>query len=414
MRAGSSTRSWDQPAGRGVRGAAVVPRILCRGRPVRGAGRPRARSAAAADDERGGRRRRRRTSEETFRRRRESRPKEEFDPLAPAWFVPAREIGHYTDAEKLFGGEPRLYRKGTFIYRLAGREREKSASYYTPEVLTQCLVKHALKELLQGRHDSGRHPQAHRVRAGHGQRGVPERSHQPAGRGVPAAQAEGAGTDHSARDSTPKRSSGCKMYIADTNVFGVDLNPVAVELAEVSLWLNAIFDGRHVPWFGMQLYDGQFAGRLPARCVLDRLAQPGQRRQGQTGARLARAPCRSGCWRRTPSRKRRSGISCCRTPAWPGAPTRWSRRSSPRNMELLKQWRKKFNEPLRPDEINACSAPDAGGRGAVAAAHRGAGTGAQRSPRDELHVWPDKRRTGRPRRRARRTRCGSGRCCRSG
>ena len=31
-----------------------------------------------------------------------------------------------------------------------------------------------------------------------------------------------------------------KMYIADTNVFGIDLNPVAVELAEVSLWLNAI------------------------------------------------------------------------------------------------------------------------------------------------------------------------------
>ena len=47
-----------------------------------------------------------------------------------------------------------------------------------------------------------------------------------------------------------------KMYIADTNVFGIDLNPVAVELAEVSLWLNAIFDGAHVPWFGMQLRAG--------------------------------------------------------------------------------------------------------------------------------------------------------------
>ena len=31
----------------------------------------------------------------------------------------------------------------------AGREREKSASYYTPEVLTQCLVKYALRELLK-------------------------------------------------------------------------------------------------------------------------------------------------------------------------------------------------------------------------------------------------------------------------
>ena len=44
-----------------------------------------------------------------------------------------------------------MYEKGTFIYRLAGREREKSASYYTPEVLTKCLVKYALKELLEGK-----------------------------------------------------------------------------------------------------------------------------------------------------------------------------------------------------------------------------------------------------------------------
>src|SRR5690554_6502135 len=39
------------------------------------------------------------------------------------------------------------YPKGTFIYRMAGRDREKSASYYTPEVLTKSLVKYALKEL---------------------------------------------------------------------------------------------------------------------------------------------------------------------------------------------------------------------------------------------------------------------------
>jgi hypothetical protein len=53
-------------------------------------------------------------------------------------------------------------------------------------------------------------------------------------------------------------------------VFGVDLNPVAVELAEVSLWLNAIYgqpdidgDGNpvplrpaRVPWFGYQLFAG--------------------------------------------------------------------------------------------------------------------------------------------------------------
>lgn len=46
------------------------------------------------------------------------------------------------------------------------------------------------------------------------------------------------------------------MYIADRNVYGIDLNPVAVELAEVSLWLNTIFSGGFVPWFGTQLVCG--------------------------------------------------------------------------------------------------------------------------------------------------------------
>jgi hypothetical protein len=46
-------------------------------------------------------------------------------------------------------GQPtrRRYPQGTFIFRLAGRDRESSASYYTPQVLTQCLVKYALLEL---------------------------------------------------------------------------------------------------------------------------------------------------------------------------------------------------------------------------------------------------------------------------
>ncbi|MFN9621564.1 MAG: hypothetical protein ACK587_01795 [Cyanobacteriota bacterium] len=51
-----------------------------------------------------------------------------------------------------------------------------------------------------------------------------------------------------------------KMRLADQNVFGVDLNPVAVELAEMSLWLNSIFapeQGRvFVLWFSQQLQRG--------------------------------------------------------------------------------------------------------------------------------------------------------------
>jgi hypothetical protein len=42
-------------------------------------------------------------------------------------------------------------------------------------------------------------------------------------------------------DDYPQELQKVRMYLADRNVFGVDLNPVAVELAEVSLWLNAIY-----------------------------------------------------------------------------------------------------------------------------------------------------------------------------
>ncbi len=56
-------------------------------------------------------------------------------------------------------------------------------------------------------------------------------------------------------DYTQERQK-VKMFIADNNVFGVDLNPTAVDLAEISLWLNTIYEGAFVPWFGLQLACG--------------------------------------------------------------------------------------------------------------------------------------------------------------
>ncbi len=71
-------------------------------------------------------------------------------------------------------------------------------------------------------------------------------------------------------DEYPRELQRTRLVLADRNVFGVDLNPVAVELAEVSLWLNAIYgqadtdaEGNRVaprparvPWFGYQLFAG--------------------------------------------------------------------------------------------------------------------------------------------------------------
>src|SRR5690606_5799929 len=80
------------------------------------------------------------------------------DKTQQAYFVPARDLARYSEEELTFEevdstGQPQLakrrYPQGTFIFRLAGRDRESSASYYTPEVLTRCLVKYSLKELLK-------------------------------------------------------------------------------------------------------------------------------------------------------------------------------------------------------------------------------------------------------------------------
>ena len=42
-----------------------------------------------------------------------------------------------------------IHKKGQFIYRLNGRDRKKSASFYTPEVLTKSTVKYTLKPIVE-------------------------------------------------------------------------------------------------------------------------------------------------------------------------------------------------------------------------------------------------------------------------
>ncbi len=179
--------------------------------------------------------------------------------LDTAYFVKEEELVHYSDEEKVYTIENnhkklKKYNKGQFIYRLAGRDRERSASYYTPEVLTKCLVKYALKELLNKKtaddilniticepamgsaaflNEAVSQLSEHYL----------ERKQTELGERIP-------------HDEYTQELQQIKMFFADRRVFGVDLNPVAVELAEVSLWLNAISGDDHVPWFGYQLFNG--------------------------------------------------------------------------------------------------------------------------------------------------------------
>ncbi|MGI6408862.1 MAG: Eco57I restriction-modification methylase domain-containing protein [Thiopseudomonas sp.] len=189
--------------------------------------------------------------------------------LDTGYFVNARALESYQDDEKVYQrnehGDQQLkrYPKGSFIYRMAGRDREKSASYYTPEVLTQSLVKYALKELYQQQLE----PLADdRARAAHilqlaicepamgSAAFLNEAINQLAEKYLELMQS--AQGERIPQQDYVQELQKVKMYLADNCVYGIDLNPIAVELAEVSLWLNALSADRHVPWFGLQLHNG--------------------------------------------------------------------------------------------------------------------------------------------------------------
>ena len=183
------------------------------------------------------------------------------DELANAWFVPLRELDKYSQEERAFESSAdglsklKVHRKGKFIYRLAGRDREKTASYYTPESLTKCVVKYALKELVPDDMPAQRILDLTICEPAMGSAAfLNEAVNQLAESYLNRRQRErGERIPHADYADELQK---VKHYIADRNVYGVDLNPVAGELAEVSLWLNCIHKDGHVPWFGYQIVCG--------------------------------------------------------------------------------------------------------------------------------------------------------------
>lgn len=274
---------------------------------------------------------------------------EKFNELDVGYFIPERELDNYKEEERVRVNEKdpksalRKYEKGTFIYRLAGREREKSASYYTPEVLTKCLVKYALKELLDGKTaDEILHLTICEPAMGSAAF-LNEAINQLAEAYLNKKQEELGQTIE--YDKRFEELQKVKMFIADRNVYGVDLNPIAVELAEVSLWLNTIYKGAYVPWFGTQLVCGN--------------SLIGARRQVYYTSKLER-----GKWydeapvRVMPGEKRkRTGVASrvyhflLGDPGMANYTDKVIKGLEPDNIKLIKDWNKEFTKKYDEDDI---------------------------------------------------------------
>lgn len=183
------------------------------------------------------------------------------------YFVTAEDLKDYTNDEKVANPDGTLvcHREGSFIYRMAGRDRERSASYYTPEVLTRCLVRLALKERISDDMPADEVMQLTVCEPAMGSAAfLNEAIDQLADIYLKKKQRELKRTIPVEKYAAEK--ARVKMVIADNNVFGVDLNPTAADLAEVSLWLGSIGGERlptgqnrdepYIPWFGTQLKCG--------------------------------------------------------------------------------------------------------------------------------------------------------------
>lgn len=273
-----------------------------------------------------------------------------FNELDVGYFVSESELDQYTEDERVRyesgekAGKLRMYEKGTFIYRLAGREREKSASYYTPEVLTRCLVKYALKELLEGK-------TADEV--------LKLTICEPA-MGSAAFLNEAINQLAEAYISRKEKETGeiisyekrfnelqkVKMFIADRNVYGIDLNPVAVELAEVSLWLNTIYEGGFVPWFGTQLVNGN--SLIGARRQVYRIENAQSTSKGLRWYEMEpdRVPLGT---KRMP--KKQVYHFLLGDPGMCSYSDKVIKQLEPANIKEMKDWNKKFTSPFTDDEV---------------------------------------------------------------
>ena len=192
------------------------------------------------------------------------------------WFVTKDRLEEFKkdEVERLkegaSSGKPQIYPKGSFILHLSGLDREQSASYYTPEVLTKCLVEETLRPLLQDYtpEDTDKILLLTVCEPAMGSGAfLNEAANQLAQKYLELKQKQ---LEKSIDPCDyPDELRRVSHYITTRNLYGVDLNPTAVELGALSLWLNSMHRAKLIhengkeewvrgatPWFGLRLRTG--------------------------------------------------------------------------------------------------------------------------------------------------------------
>jgi len=280
--------------------------------------------------------------------------------------VPRRRIDDF-DGKEVFreeDGTLRTIPEGTFVYRLSGRERAKSASFYTPEVLTQTTVKYALKPILERLDSEGEDrltaselldlkilEPAMGAAAFHN-----EAINQIAEAYLDARQREL--QKRIAPDQYREELQKVKAHIAIHNVYGVDLNPTAVQLGQLSLWLNVIHKDMATPFFGYRLGTGNAVVGAWLRAFPEKAYRkvPGDKQSGKKWWEAAPRPMSFHKQAQAAKVLRREGEAYHFLLPDAGmaaaADHKELRARYPEETNRMKEWRKAFTAPLDGEEAN--------------------------------------------------------------
>jgi hypothetical protein len=181
---------------------------------------------------------------------------------------------------------------GSFHF-VPGSGRKGSGSFYTPRALTADVVRHALEPLVAGKNAAeieqlrvldpacgsahflveamrflGR--ELHRAYVEEYGSAAPPHFER---RGEIDWDSDANATDAEARLANSMARAWCKRRIAERCLFGVDLNPTAVQLARVSLWIESVAGDRPLSFFEHHVRPGNsLLGTWRAR--LDRAPLP--------------------------------------------------------------------------------------------------------------------------------------------